>query len=107
MKICVHGWRDEQGWYIRVHDNGDGITEQISLKLENKMENIRRKIMRSQSNIELEIGGMGLANTYARMFLMYTDRVIFDMKNCQDGFSITVGVRNRREDDSVSGNDCG
>ena len=42
-----------------------------------------------------------------RMFLMYTDRVIFDMKNCQDGFSITVGVRNRREDDSVSGNDCG
>lgn len=107
MKICVQGWRDEQGWYIRVHDNGDGITEQISLKLENKMENIRRKIMRSQSNIELEIGGMGLANTYARMFLMYTDRVIFDMKNCQDGFSITVGVRNRREDDSVSGNDCG
>ena len=105
--MCIR----DRGWYIRVHDNGDGITEQISLKLENKMENIRRKIMRSQSNIELEIGGMGLANTYARMFLMYTDRVIFDMKNCQDGFSITVGVRNRR---AVSythlfqrGSDCG
>lgn len=107
MKIHVQGWRDEQGWYIRVHDNGEGITEQILQGLEKKMENIRRKIIRSQSNIELEIGGMGLANTYARMFLMYTDRVVFDMKNCQDGFSITVGVRNRKENVSVSGNDRG
>ena len=24
MKIHVQGWRDEQGWYIRVHDNGEG-----------------------------------------------------------------------------------
>lgn len=29
MKIHVHGWRDENGWYFEVRDNGQGTTEEV------------------------------------------------------------------------------
>lgn len=41
------------------------------------MKKIRKKIMSRGSSIEMEIGGMGLANTYARMFLLYNGRAVF------------------------------
>lgn len=92
MKLKITGWREEKAWYIRVQDNGEGITPEIMAQLEQKMENIRENILMRRSNIEMEIGGMGLANTYARMFLLYAQDVVFSIENTEDGCNITIGV---------------
>lgn len=92
MKISVSGWREGSAWFLQVRDNGEGITTEAKEKLEKKMKEIRERILRKSSTIEMEIGGMGLANTYARMFLIYAEDVVFDMENLQEGFCITVGV---------------
>lgn len=105
MKIQVKGWREQDGWYIQVTDNGDGITRDALEQIKNKIDNIRQKILRKQSSIDMEIGGMGLANTYARMFLMYAENVVFHMENGKEGFSITVGVCKKEDDRDVSGDD--
>lgn len=99
MRIHVHGWKDEKGWFFEVRDNGQGITEDVKKDLEDKIEKIKNKILRKRSNIEMEIGGMGIANTYARMFLLYADSTVFTMKNMDEGLSITIGVR--RKDDEL------
>ena len=41
--------------------------------------------------MELEIGGMGLNNSYARMLLLYNDDVIFELKNSEDGADVIIG----------------
>lgn len=92
MKISVSGWRKGSAWFLQVRDNGEGITPEAKEKLDQKMKAIRERILRKSSTIEMEIGGMGLANTYARMFLIYAEDVVFDMGNSEDGFCITVGV---------------
>ena len=103
MKIQVHGWRDETGWYFEVRDNGQGATEEVRKELEQKMDAIRKKIMSRGSSIEMEIGGMGLANTYARMFLLYNGRAVFRIRNLEEGLSVIIGVSEKEVGTDVSG----
>lgn len=103
MKIQVHGWRDETGWYFEVRDNGQGATEEVRKELEQKMDAIRKKIMSRGSSIEMEIGGMGLANTYARMFLLYNGRAVFRIRNLEEGLSVIIGVSEKEVGIDVSG----
>lgn len=103
MKIQVHGWRDETGWYFEVRDNGQGATEEVRKELEQKMDAIRKKIMSRGSSIEMEIGGMGLANTYARMFLLYNGRAVFRIRNLEEGLSVIIGVSEKEGEADVSG----
>ena len=103
MKIQVHGWRDENGWYFEVRDNGQGTTEEIQKQLEEKMDAIRKRIMSRESSIEMEIGGMGLANTYARMFLLYNGRAVFHIRNLEEGLSVIIGVAEKEDEVDVSG----
>lgn len=102
MKIQVRGWRDAYGWYLKVYDNGQGITEEVLNNLNIKIEKIKKKILTRKSSIEMEIGGMGLANTYARMFLLYAHNTIFQIENLEEGVCITIGVA-EEEDKHVSG----
>ena len=106
MKIHVHGWRDETGWYFEVRDNGQGTTEEVREELNEKMRKIRKKIMSKGSSIEMEIGGMGLANTYARMFLLYNGRAVFRIRNLEEGLSVIIGVSEKEDEADVSGDDC-
>lgn len=103
MKIQVKGWRDETGWYFEVRDNGQGATEEVREELNEKMRKIREKIMSRGSSIEMEIGGMGLANTYARMFLLYNGKSVFRIRNMEEGLSVIIGVSEEEERTDVSG----
>lgn len=103
MKIYVRGWRDETGWYFEVRDNGQGATDEVREKLNQKMKKIRKKIMSRGSSIEMEIGGMGLANTYARMFLLYNGRAVFRIRNLEEGLSVIIGVSEKEVEADVSG----
>ena len=102
MKIYVHGWRDETGWYFEVRDNGQGATEEVREELNEKMRKIREKIMSRGRRIEMEIGGMGLANTYARMFLLYNGKAVFRIRNMEEGLSVIIGVSEKEERTDVS-----
>ncbi len=104
MKIRVSGWRDKNAWFIQVKDNGEGITPEVKRELEKKMTGIRERIMRKSSSIEMEIGGMGLANTYARLFLIYAEDVVFEMENKRNGFCITIGVDRKDGTEHVPSN---
>ena len=103
MKIQVRGWRDDTGWYFEIRDNGEGMTDKVRTDLEEKMKKIRRHIMSRGSNVEMEIGGMGLANTYARMFLLYNGKAVFRIRNLEEGVSVIIGVSEKEEDADVSG----
>lgn len=101
MKIQVRGFRHGEGWCFEVQDNGQGISEEVVAGLEKKIRRIREKILMKHSNIEMEIGGMGLVNTYARMFLIYGDRTIFKIHNLDEGVVFIIGVSEQDEEFSI------
>ena len=98
MKIWARGFRYGNGWCFEVQDNGQGVSEEVVDDLEKKIFDIRKKILMKHSNIEMEIGGMGLANIYARMFLMYGERTIFKVQNLEQGVVFFIGVFENEEE---------
>ncbi len=95
--ISVTGRVYEDRWIIQVQDNGPGISEQMLRKLQEKLEEVREDILEKSMTAEMEIGGMGIANTYTRCLLLYSENLIFEAGNVTGGrgFLVTVGQRTR------------
>lgn len=91
--ISVTGRVLEDRWIIRVVDNGSGVPGQNLLELQKRLEEVRKDILERSKPAEMEIGGMGIVNTYARCVLLYFENLIFEMENVPDGhgFAVTVG----------------
>jgi len=91
MKLTITGWQDAERWNIRIHDNGQGFSTESLEELKDSMEKIREKILH-QNSMEMEIGGMGLVNTYARCYLLYSDSLVFSLQNVGDGADVLISA---------------
>lgn len=100
--ISVTGKVEEDRWFIRVQDNGCGVPEETLLELREKLKEVREDVLERAKPAEMEIGGMGIVNTYARCLLLYFGDFIFKMENVPDGrgFAVTVGQRLPTEENS-------
>ncbi|MHA9738608.1 sensor histidine kinase [Robinsoniella peoriensis] len=68
-RICVKGAITKDGWEISVDDNGSGFTEESVRELNKQFRGIEERI-KSRSKIpDMQIGGLALNNTYARLFI--------------------------------------
>lgn len=96
--ISVTGRVMRGRWLIRVEDNGSGIPEQKLLELERRLEEVRKDILERAKPAEMELGGMGIVNTYARCVLLYFENLIFEMENVPGGcgFAVTVGQKTEK-----------
>lgn len=101
MHVEITGWSEADAWYIKVHDNGQGFEEEMIQNLKKKFEKTKHILLKERNNMELEIGGMGLVNTYARLLLIYNDHLTFCIKNGEEGADVMIGVALRREDSDV------
>lgn len=97
--ISVTGKVKEGGWIIRVQDNGCGVPEKTLRELMERLEETRKDILERSKPAEMEIGGMGIVNTYARCLLLYFGEGVFEMENVPDGggFAVTVGCRTLKD----------
>ena len=92
INIEVTGYCDENKWYIKVHDNGDGFGENVIEEIYEKCRQAKAKLSEERKNVEMEIGGMGLVNTYARLFLFYNESLIFELNSSERGTDVIIGA---------------
>jgi two-component system sensor histidine kinase YesM len=92
INIEVTGYCDENKWYIKVHDNGDGFGENVIEEIYEKCRQAKAKLSEERKNVEMEIGGMGLVNTYARLFLFYNESLIFELNSSEGGTDVIIGA---------------
>ena len=92
--VKVIGRALEDGWYVRIEDNGPGASEETVEKLGERMKEVQDNIQNNELAAKLEIGGMGMINTYARCLLLYREHLIFRCGNKKEGhgFVVTLGV---------------
>lgn len=97
IRVAVAGALTEDGWFLKVHDDGNGITKEKLDEINNNISSIRNKLTNDRSSVELEIGGMGLVNTYARLYLLYNDDLIFEIRPGKEkGTDVIIGCREKR-----------
>ncbi len=85
IHISITGRVLKDRWVIRVQDNGCGISQEALLELQEKLKEARRNILERAISAEMEIGGMGIVNTYTRCLLLYSEDFIFEMENVPGG----------------------
>ena len=57
----------------------------MTARLRRKMQELRARLSDGKEVLEMEIGGMGLINTYGRLYLLYQERTVFDVRKRTDG----------------------
>ena len=90
MRVCVKGFRDDRGCRIEVTDNGEGFAPDVLDKLKAQMEKIRMGRYRPENFAS--IGGMGLVNTFARLYYFYGDRCRMLLENGDCGARVTIAI---------------
>lgn len=95
MDIHVFGMCSGQEWYIEITDNGTGIDAAELSNIRSQLGHIRRQLTTDRENLELKLGGMGLKNLYARLYLIYQDDMIFDIETGEKGTTVRIGERCR------------
>ena len=92
MKLSVLGYKDEKNWYIRIRDNGEGFSPEVLVQLTDGMKKLKQDLLDNRQNVEMKIGGMGILNTFARLYLLKGENLIFDIHNrTEGGAEIIIG----------------
>ena len=77
-------------WYLEIQDNGCGISREKLEGLHAEMKKVKDQITVKKEIVELNLGGLGLVNTYIRLLLYYKNELTFEVMNRPAG-----GVRIR------------
>lgn len=91
MQIAITGKCLPDRWSITVCDNGEGFGREKLIEIRENMAKMRAHLMEEKANVEMEIGGMGIANTYARCLLFFGDKLIFEVGDTEKGAKVELG----------------
>ncbi|MDA3957809.1 sensor histidine kinase [Oceanispirochaeta sp.] len=72
-------------WYLEILDNGCGISDEKLEWIESEIKKVKNRIIISKEIVELNLGGLGLVNTYIRLLLYFNDDIDFSIENRLSG----------------------
>jgi two-component system, sensor histidine kinase YesM len=81
LKITILGRMESGTFTIQIIDNGPGIPENELERLRKAIGRIHRKVYYEKEIVELNIGGLGILNTYLRLALYFSDNFSFSIEN--------------------------
>ena len=62
------------------------------VQLTDGMKKLKQDLLDNRQNVEMKIGGMGILNTFARLYLLKGENLIFDIHNrTEGGAEIIIG----------------
>lgn len=92
MRIRIRGSRVGERWLIEVCDNGPGFDAAALEELRARMARIGAQAALREEEPGMEIGGLGLLNTYIRLHLYYRGDFLWEMENlAAGGARIAIG----------------
>jgi two-component system, sensor histidine kinase YesM len=93
IRISVCATRNSNRWQVEFTDNGEGIAADVLARLWQQMDSIRQDSERSILKHGLKVGGLGLINTYARLYLFYQGDIDWEIQNIQPhGVRVIIGA---------------
>ena len=75
---------------MEFYDNGEGIRRETVDRLNEEMQEMRENLLLRHQIVEMESGGMGLLNTYARLVLFFGRDVGFEISGSGEGTKVVI-----------------
>lgn len=89
IRLYIEIGGDIGSWYFRIQDNGNGFENGQIAALHEKMNDYLDTL--GKTNLEgLEIGGLGIVNTYARLKLFFKGKAELEMMNAETGGAVVI-----------------
>lgn len=95
LKVEIIGEKTENGWRVSIIDNGIGISSDKLIEIKDSLIGLSKRLSKERQHIEMQIGGMGLHNTYARMYLIFGEALVYRLQSYGEGTRVTIGVENK------------
>jgi two-component system sensor histidine kinase YesM len=93
IEISIHGICYDNGyWYLEITDNGCGIPFDRLASLREELKGIRYQLDHETAPIRLNFGGLGVVNTFARLYLFYGSSLDFTIES-KNGVTIRIEYR--------------
>lgn len=90
-KIIIEGSVAAERFVVEIRDNGSGIEEDRVREIKSRLAEYETAMREGRMN-GLNVGGLGLANIYIRLKLLYGDKAVFDIRNHPDGgVAVSIG----------------
>jgi len=94
ITISVLGESLKDGWRLQIIDNGSGISTEKLTEIQNSMAEVRERLSGHRHHVEMEIGGMGLVNSYARLYILYPEEMDFSITSKPgQGTTVTICIK--------------
>lgn len=92
MYVSIYGIRKGNEWKITVKDRGEGFDDDVLSEIRTQMSSVRSKLFVEKESLELEIGGMGIVNTYLRLMLCYGECADLRISNKEQGAEVVISA---------------
>ncbi len=86
------GFRDDGSWFIVISDNGQGMSEERLQHLLQEIQEVRNHLDQQKASLHLDFGGLGVVNTFARLYLFFGEKLRFSVSSDQ-GVTITIEIQ--------------
>ena len=96
LHVEIEGVETQEGFKIYIRDNGKGIEKNRLKEIKKKLKDLEEQLDEAHENVEFEIGGMGVYNTFARLYLYYKKTLLFEIDSDEGGTRIMIDVNRGR-----------
>jgi two-component system, sensor histidine kinase YesM len=85
MSIGIRAYASGERWVVEMTDDGEGFAPGRIEELGERLRAVERGLRAGREGLGFGIGGLGLINTYSRLFLFYRGDVLWDLSNRESG----------------------
>lgn len=85
MSIRIRAYAAGGRWAAEIADDGEGFAPGRIEELTSRLREVERNLRSGSDGRGLGLGGLGLINTYSRLFLFYHGDVLWDLSNGESG----------------------
>ncbi|WP_339316693.1 histidine kinase [Paenibacillus sp. FSL R10-2734] len=79
--VKLRGYQNGDRWVLEIEDNGGGFKEQQLLTIRKSLELAEKNFLEQREKLQLEIGGMGIVNTFIRLKIFFKDKLEFHISS--------------------------
>ena len=92
ITIGIRGYASDGRWIMELTDDGEGFDPARLAGLEERIRTAERSLRAGTEGTGMGIGGLGLLNTWSRLFLFYRGDFLWRIENRDSGgVKVTLG----------------
>ena len=96
--VKLNGYQSGDRWVLEIEDNGGGFDEQQLSTIRTSLELAEKNFLEKREKLQLEIGGMGIVNTFIRLKIFFKDKLEFHISSEAGRTRVRISAERKTKD---------